>query len=110
METFNKYAFIKDLKEEIQNEIDNENLQSDDQIETFVHESIDNQCIYTHNCWQIAIELQLSDFNTMNGIAQNVCQLAYDGLTDFVFRYSDEYEYEESDLLLLDSYKLKTKD
>ena len=46
----------------------------------------------------------------MNGIAQNVCQLAYDGLTDFVFRYSDEYEYEESDLLLLDSYKVKTKD
>ena len=56
METFNKYAFIKDLKEEIQNEIDNENLLSDDQIETFVNESIDNQCIYTHNCWQIAIE------------------------------------------------------
>lgn len=103
METFNKYAFIKNLKEEIQNEIDNENLQSDDQIETFVHESIDNQCIYTYNCWQIAIELQLSDFNTMNGIAQNVCQLAYDGLTDFVWG-------DESDLLLLDSYKVKTKD
>ena len=39
----------------------------------------------------------------MNGIAQNVCQLAYDGLTDFVWG-------DESDLLLLDSYKVKTKD
>ena len=57
--------------------------------------------IFRHKYPQIAIELQLSDFNTMNGISQNVCQLAYDGLTDFVWG-------DESDLLLLDSYKVKS--
>ena len=37
METFNKYAFIKDLKEEIQNEIVPSLLESSTDLDTAVH-------------------------------------------------------------------------
>jgi organic radical activating enzyme len=79
---FNKHIFIDELREEI---LDNK-FETRGEIERYIHEQIDNACIYTSECFEIAQELHKSrDF----GDATNIGSLAYECLLELVYEELD---------------------
>ena len=78
MDKFNKYAFLEDLKETID--------QSDSgDLWDLVHQEIDNECIYYSDCFQIVEACSMIDWKDNEfGVITNIQQLAYVALYDFV--------------------------
>lgn len=78
MDKFNKYAFLEDLKETID--------QSDSgDLWDLVHQEIDNECIYYSDCFQIVEACGMTDWKDNEfGVITNIQQLAYVALYDFV--------------------------
>jgi len=85
MNAFNKYLFIDELKKEIASLIDNGTFENAHDIETYIFEEIDNACIYYADCFQIAIELNATEFGESSNITELACQV----LTDYVFENID---------------------
>lgn len=81
MNAFNKYLFIDELEKEIASLIDNGTIENEDDVHTYIFEEIDNACIYYADCFQIAIELNATEF----GESRNITELACQVLTDYVF-------------------------
>ena len=88
--TFNKYQFLRDLKASIITEIENGNIANEDDLRDYVNHDIDNECIYYADCFAIAMELNATDFTAFDMEINNISQLAYCAL--------DEYVNEELDL------------
>jgi len=89
---FNKYDFINSLELDIINEIKNGNIEDEDGIREYINSDIDNACIYYYTCFQIAMELNSTDFTCFDNFGEinNISQLAYAAL--------DEYVNEELDI------------
>jgi hypothetical protein len=74
METFNKYSFMSNLEDYLINEIE---IGNDTDIQTLIHEYIDNECIYTADCWDICAALGATDFTAFDMPCNTINQLAY---------------------------------
>jgi hypothetical protein len=93
MENFNKYGFLQDLKTVMQDAIEKGYLVHENEIYDYIHSEIDNACIYYRDCFLIAMELNLTDFEDFElGTAKNITQLAFNGLYEFV---NDEFDRDE---------------
>jgi len=90
MKTFNKYQFIRDLNEEIEQELSYNYSRgieiTYDTIDELIHTSVENQCIYAYDAWAIAYELGENDFeNPITGeTCKDIYELAFYSLLDYV--------------------------
>lgn len=88
---FNQYEFIDELKSSILDDVKNIT-----DIEDFIFNKIDNECIYYSDCFDIIKELNFTDFNhEIFGVCDNVCKAAFCALYDLVYNDSDVVEYYE---------------
>lgn len=93
---FNKYSFIRSLEEEIKAEIENGNITTEDEIREYIDRDIDNACIYYHTCFEIAMELNATDFTGYEfGEITNISTLAYAALYEYVYEELNISELEE---------------
>ena len=93
---FNKYEFLRELEEEIMAEIENEQINDEEEIREYINSSIDNICIYYRTCFEIVMELNATDFTGWDmGEPNNICQLAYFALDEFVNNELNFNELEE---------------
>ena len=91
MESFNKYKFLQELKEDLRDEFNTSGKYpepSEDDIEDYVIQYVSNQTIYYYDCWRICLEFQPNDFeNPSTGRkAKNISQLAFGCLFDYVMQ------------------------
>ena len=90
MNRFNKYHFITDLKDSIGEFIDDSEFEDDqdisDEVYQFIHEQIENEVIYYHDCWIICMTEGNTDFiiEQTGETAKNITELAYWTLWDIV--------------------------
>jgi hypothetical protein len=85
---FNKYQFIEDLK----NHLEAESIYYNE-FEVLISEYLDKEVIYYSECWDICKELNYTHFHHDNfGKAENICELAYFALYDFICEYYSELE------------------
>lgn len=97
MENWNKYKFLEELKTSLIELVENGELDSADNVWEYVYAEIDNECIYTSTCFEIAKELQLHDFTDFTlGIPTSISQLASYGLYEYI-----KYEFDFTDIALL---------
>ena len=78
MSDFNKYDFLQDLQIAIE--------QSDGgDVWDLIHQEVDNECIYTHDCFKIVQECNYTDWSDCEfGHLTNIHQVAFSALYDFV--------------------------
>lgn len=89
---FNRYRFLDELKETIQSEYQNIN-----DIDSFIHGIIDNECICYSDCFDICKELNFTHFDhEIFGECKDICQAAFCALYDLIHEESDIYNYFES--------------
>ena len=87
MKDFNKYQFLRDLEEMIQNDLDSNNIDLDyDSIQEYIYSIIDDQVIYYTDAWAIAYELGENEFNNpiTGETCKNITELAFYSLLDYV--------------------------
>lgn len=84
METFNKYLFIEQLEAEIIEEINKGNIQSSEDYYEYIQQEIDTACIYYSDCFAICLELGATDFTAYGIECNNIGQLAYACLSEYV--------------------------
>jgi len=90
MRNFNKYLFLQDLMTNLKTEIEKYNVDNMDSINILIDEIINNECTYTSDCFEICIELDATDFNAYMWPVNNIEQLAFVALYDFVHA---EFDY-----------------
>jgi hypothetical protein len=95
MSTFNKYNYLQDIKTELINEINAGNIESYDDIQEYLFQDIDNQVIYYSDCFDICKELNATDFTAYSSECNNICQLAWNALYEFICEELDINELEE---------------
>ena len=78
MERFDKYEFLRDLQDELDNSYHED-------VYSFIHHEIDNKCIYYSDCFQIIESCGMTDWKDNEfGDITNIQQLAYVALYDFI--------------------------
>lgn len=103
MNRFNKYHFISDLKDSIGEFINDSEFEDDqdisDDVWQFIHEQIENEVIYYHDCWQICMQEGNTDFliEQTGETAKNITELAYWTLLTIV-EESIDYHLESKEL------------
>lgn len=103
MKRFNKYHFISDLKDSIGEFIEDSEFEDDqdisDNVNEYIHELINNEVIYYHDCWQICMQEGNTDFliEQTGETAKNITELAYWTLWDIV-EESIDYHLETKEL------------
>jgi hypothetical protein len=91
MKKFNKYQFTRELEEEIITELKNGNIEKDEEeIREYIHQHIDNECIYYCRCWEICSELNQHNFETEFGKANNISELAFYSLLELSYEINIE--------------------
>ena len=85
MNTFNKYQFLADLQSELLDAVATNQIQSEDQIWDWIHQTIDNSVIYNSDCFAILSELNYSDWSDSEfGPVTNVSIAAYSALYELI--------------------------
>ena len=94
MANFNKYAYLRNIEENIYDDIlmhinvDQDFDEIYDEVTEYINQDIDNACIYYHNCFAIIMELNFTSFKAEDndyGIdCGDVCQAAYVALREWV--------------------------
>jgi len=97
MKSFNKYLFLEDLKNQLTTEIEKSNISDMYQVHTFIDETINSECTYTYDCFEICIDLDATDFNAYMWPVNNIEQLAFVALYDCV---QSEFDYLEINQLI----------
>jgi hypothetical protein len=92
MKSFNKYLFLEDLSNQLKTEIEKYNVDDMDSVHILIDEIINSECTYTSDCFEICIELDATDFNAYQWPVNNIEQLAFVALYDFVHA---EFDYLE---------------
>jgi len=95
MKSFNKYLFLEELKNQLTEEIEKSNVDNMDSINILIDEIINNECTYTSDCFEICIELDATDFNAYMWPVNNIEQLAFVALYDFVHAELDYLKINE---------------
>lgn len=93
MKHFDKYKFLRELREELTSECSNlysrnvDRDETEDVLNDFIHSYIDNKCMYYADCWAICYELASSDFEIEQTCetAKNIHELAYWALLDLSY-------------------------
>ena len=83
---FNQYAFVLELKEEIENKIDSGEITRSEEIQEFVHQEVETACIYYSECFDIIKALNFTDFNNSSFEITNVTEAAWCALWEFLER------------------------
>jgi hypothetical protein len=104
MNTFNKYNYLEDINNELINEINAGNIQTYDDIQEYILTDIDNQVIYYSDCFDICRELNATDFTAYASECNNISQLAYQALYEFI---CDELDTNKLGLLINELETLK---
>ncbi len=96
---YNKYKFIEELTQEIKDAIESEEINDRDDIDQRISESVENECIYYKNCFEIAMELNATDFTAydMGGDIHDISGLAFAALYEYAF---EEIDYNELEKLI----------
>jgi hypothetical protein len=94
METFNKYLFVSDLEAELLEAAKSEQLDDLDAVQDWIHQSIDNACIYYADCFDIIKALNFTDFTGSDFEITNVSQAAFAALYEHVQENIDLTEVE----------------
>ena len=96
---FNKYDFLNDLAEEIKKKIEDESITDKDEVREYIQEEIDRECIYHGTCFEIAMELNATDFTGFNNFGEitNISGLAYAALDEYV---NEEFNFTEMNDLI----------
>ena len=94
---FNKYRYLRDLEAEIIDQAESGSFSDIDNVWEYVHQDIDNQCIYYSDCFDICKELHATDWSdNMYGMEiTNISQLAYTALYEYVCEELDLSDVEE---------------
>ncbi len=83
---FNKYKFVEDLETEIKDGINKGEINDEDDIREYIDTELDRQCIYYKDCFEIAMELNATDFTAFEiDEVNNISQLAYAALSEYVW-------------------------
>ena len=79
MKTFNENDFLLDLEDSIASE-------NPEDVWEMIHQTIDTECIYYSNCFDIVKTLNYRSWEDMNdyGEIKNITQLAFVALHEFV--------------------------
>ena len=83
---FNQYAFVLELKEEIENKIDSGEITRSEEIQEFVHQEVETACIYYSECFDIIKALNFTDFNNSAFEITNVTEAAWCALWELLER------------------------
>ena len=81
----NKYdlrGFLDCLKDEIIQHIKDEEITSDDEMRSFIHNEIDTQCIYYSDCLGIIDATGAYDFSRFDIECTTIAQVAYCALLE----------------------------
>lgn len=94
---FNKYGYLRDLETELTDLAESGDISDNDDLWQYVHNDIDNQCIYYSDCFDICRELHATDWSdNMYGMEiTNIAQLAYAALYEYVCEELDMSEFEK---------------
>lgn len=96
---FNKYEYTRNLSYQLVEAIENGEIKSSDSLQDYVHQDIENMCIYYSDCFDIIKELNFTDFsaseNELGIDIQNVSQAAFCALWELVYSEIDFSELEE---------------
>ena len=87
---------FEDFIDTIKSDIDADT--TDDEIENLVRDAIDNACIYTSDCWNIAITFhadKFDEFDHLVGEVNDIETLAYAVLMREMYDYGEIGELEE---------------
>jgi hypothetical protein len=95
MTNFNKYAFLEDLKNQLITEIEKYDVDYIDEVHPLISEIISNQSIYHYDSFLICIELNAFDFRAYDIECNNISELAFAALHEFVYEKLDFSELEE---------------
>ena len=97
MERFNKYQFVADLEAELLEAVASSQIESEDQVWDWIHQSIDNAVIYYTDCFEIVRELGFTDWEDNElGPITNISQAAYAALSEHVSENIDLTEVEQA--------------
>lgn len=97
MSTFDKYAFLEDLKNDLLSDVKNGYLTDNDEIYDHIHSFIDNSVIYYSDCFDICKALNFTDFTGHEfGEINGICQAAFCALYDWVNEEFSYFEIEEA--------------
>ena len=97
MERFNKYQFVADLEAELLEAVASNQIESEDQIWDWIHQSIDNAVIYNSDCFAIVSELNYTDWSDSEfGPVTTISIAAYSALYELVNENIDLTEVEQA--------------
>lgn len=92
---FNKYAFIDELRGLLSNAIETEEITEDYQIDEYITEEIDRQCIYYADCFDIIKSCGFTDWSTSDYEIKCVSSAAYAALRELVAEEIDYTDFED---------------
>ena len=82
MTEFNVYNWLDNLRDEIVEYIKDEEITSDDEMRSFIHNEIDTQCIYYSDCFGIIDATGAYDFSRFDIECTTIPQVAYCALLE----------------------------
>lgn len=87
MNAFNIYRFMATLERDIKNGRELGYINNSEDVENEIESHLENATIYYSDCFDICKELGLSYFKGYSlGDANNISQLAYFGLWEYVYQ------------------------
>lgn len=90
MNTFNKYQFLAELQSELLDAVATHQIESEDQVWDWIHQTIGNSVIYNGDCFAIISELNYADWSDSEfGPVVDVSIAAYSALYELV---NDEFD------------------
>lgn len=107
MQEFNKWGFLEDLKNDLLSDIESGYLSDSEEIQERIFAYLDSAVIYYADCFAIAAALNLTSFAGYElGDAENICQLAFFGLYEFV---NEEFNYREIEIAIEEKLETETE-
>ena len=111
MNTFNKYQYLADLQTELLDAVATNQIQSEDQVWDWIHQTIDNSVIYNSDCFAILSELNYTDWSDSEfGPVTTINIAAYSALYELVNDELDLSTINEAIAALEDWYTFRTKE
>jgi hypothetical protein len=94
---FNKYKFKDELAGSVTNAIQaGDEITDQDSLMAFIAEQIDRECTYYKTCWEIAMELNATEFKEFPefGEVRSITQLAYAAMDEYIQEELDMDEFQ----------------
>jgi len=96
--SFNLTEWLENLENEIIEQIKDEQITNDNEMRDYIHEEVDNACIYNSECLDIIDALNAYDFTAYEFECTNLAQVAYCALLEETYNIDfDELKNREND-------------